>query len=878
MDMKRLTVCLSVLLLLFVCNLSASEVSIGDNWKYKAADDERFASPDWNDTDWETVNIPHTWNDKDLMDEKRGYRRSVSWYRKKFFVPAEGKDKKVTLRFDGVGSKASVYVNGKLLKTHLGAYTAFAVELAEVCKIGEENVLAVKVNNSSSLGEILPPVSGDFSMLGGIYRRVFLHLQEKVHFVTEPYAAVPVRIQTPAVSEKEASVKMIAQLKNEFTDNRNVEVNLLLCDKDNRVVKEKRMKMKLVPGKEYPLSVMMEKIENPQLWSPDTPYLYKLKVQVKDTKSGEIYQEVVTSLGFRWFVVDKTGFYLNGKYIKLRGAARHQDYAGLGTAIPVEMNRYDMKLLKEMGANFVRISHYPQDSEVYRACDELGLIAWSEICIVNEVKTNAEFAHNSKEMLKEMIYQNYNHPSVMIWGAMNELWDYHAEAVSLAKELEKIKKEIDPYRLSCVAFHAFTWEKPYKQDSKEMFNISDINGVNVYESWYQGASSTIAPMFDKFCAYSEAKPRFLSEFGAGSDERIHTYEPRTFDFSTEFQLEFNRNYANEMERRPDYVGYSIWNLIDFQVDGRGDSKPNLNQKGMLTTDRKKKEIFYYYQARWAKKPMLHIAGADWTQRVEVCDTPVNNRNITVFSNQKQVELIHNGKSLGTLSVKDGEATFNIPFIQGENQLIARSGLLTDLLNISMHFIPSRLINQDYLSEGLCINLGQDHCYFTDPLVNETWIPDQPYKQGSWGYLDGKPFASWPGSSHNGVRNGIGADIKNTTLEPLYQTFLLGTTRYQLDVPEGVYEVSFYFTEPFNRNERKNTELTGVSADGKRIFDVWVNGEKAIESLNLAEVYGEQTSVVITVVTNVRNEEGLKLQFTPQQGESVISGLKVKKIC
>lgn len=193
-----------------------------------------------------------------------------------------------------------------------------------------------------------------------------------------------------------------------------------------------------------------------------------------------------------------------------------------------------MKLLKEMGANFIRISHYPQDPEIYGACDELGLVAWSEICIVNEVKKNETFALNSAEMLKEMIYQNYNHPSVVMWGAMNELWDYHDEAIRLAKELERIKKELDPYRLSCVAFHAFTWEKPYKQNSKEMFNISDINAVNVYESRYHGNFSTIAPMFDKFRNYSENKPRFLSEFGAGSDERVHTYSPRTFDFSPEF--------------------------------------------------------------------------------------------------------------------------------------------------------------------------------------------------------------------------------------------------------------------------------------------------------------------------------------------------------
>lgn len=511
-----------------ICCICASEISITDSWKYKAENDERFSSMDWNDSDWVTVDLPHTWNAGDVIDEQRGYRRGISWYRKKLFIPSEARDKKITLRFDGVASKADVYLNGKLLKTHLGAYTAFGVDITDICEVGKENLLAVKVDNSSSLGEILPPVSGDFSIFGGIYRRVFLQWTEKVHFVTEPYAAVPVRIQTPEVSVSEASMQIVAFLKNDFTDTKHVHVNVFLCDEMNRIVKEKQLKLKLIPGRKYPISTSVGRIENPHLWSPELPYLYTVKVQVCDAKNGEMYQEVISPVGFRWFSVDKTGFYLNGKYLKLRGAARHQDYAGLGTAIPVEMNRRDMRLLKEMGANFVRISHYPQDPEIYRACDELGLIVWSEICVVNEVRKNAAFAHNCKEMLKEMILQNYNHPSVVLWGAMNELWDYHKQAIALARELEALKKELDPYRLSCVAFHAFTWEKPYTQSSKEMFSISDVNGVNVYESWYQGDSATIAPMFDKFCSYSTAKPRFLSEFGAGSDERIHSYTPRTF--------------------------------------------------------------------------------------------------------------------------------------------------------------------------------------------------------------------------------------------------------------------------------------------------------------------------------------------------------------
>lgn len=860
-----------------VLNLSALEVSITDNWRYFAGDSVQFSKNGYCDRKWDKVTLPHTWNAADLIDESRGYRRAVSWYRKTLQIPETEKGKKLILRFDGVAIKAEVYLNGELLKTHVGAYTAFTVDITDKYRFGLDNILAVKVDNSSSLAEIVPPVSGDFSFGGGIYRRVFLQTLNPVHFDFEPYASEDLLVQTPNVSESSASVRILGTVKNESMHTYKIRVRHIIYDKNRNKVSEKLDTYKIKPDAALSIKRDLPEVTNPCLWSPENPYLYTLCSVIEDISSGKVLQQTESVFGFRWFSVDNTGFYLNGKKIKLRGAARHQDYAGLGIAIPSEINRNDMEALKDMGANFVRISHYPQDKEIYRACDELGLIAWSEISIVNEVKKNREFAHNCKEMLKEMIYQNYNHPSVVMWGAMNELWDYHPEALSLAHELEQIKKSIDPYRLSCVAFHAFMWEKPYKQDTKEMFQISDVNGVNVYESWYHGDFSTVAPTFDKLRSYSPDRPMFLSEFGAGSDERVHSYSPQCFDFSTEYQLAFNREYINEMEKRDYFIGYSIWNFIDFQVDGRGDSKPNLNQKGMLTSERRKKDIYYYYQARWSSKPMIHISGADWTERMEVCNTEVNTRPVTVYSNQEEVELFHNRKSLGKKKVSAGEVTFDVPFISGKNQLEAVAGIEKDVLDIDMTFVsPIMKENVKLLSEGLYINLGQDHCYFTDPLISKIWIPDQPYRQGGWGYVDGKPFDSWPGNpAHDGVRKGVGANIKDTDLEPLYQTFLLGTTRYRLDVPEGKYEIALHFTEPFNGNERKDSKRCGTDGNGDRVFDVSVNGTVCIPNLNLTQEYGEQRAVSKMIIVDTDN--GLEVELVPVKGKPVISGLSIKKL-
>lgn len=849
--------CLILSSLVCLCSIASSEVFITDHWKYTGVGSSTFADVALDDSGWECVDLPHTWNAGDVIDEQRGYRRAPSWYRKKLAIPAEAVGRNVMLRFDGVASTADIYVDGRLLKSHKGAFTAFEVDITDIAAAGGEHVLAVRVDNSASLGEVLPPVSGDFSVFGGIYRRVSLRWSDKIHFVTGRYAAQPVRVKTPEVSAEKASMHIETRLRNDNLTSTNISVGFFLKDAGGSVVKEKNIKLTLRPGEEKPVFADLKDIRRPHLWSPETPYLYTVETRVSDASTGREIESHVTTAGFRWFSVDKTGFYLNGRHVKLRGAARHQDYGGLGTAIPSALNRHDMQLLKDMGANFVRISHYPQDPEIYRACDELGLIAWSEICIVNEVKKNNDFVHNCKEMLKEMILQNFNHPSVVMWGAFNELWDYHPEAVALGHELEAIKKELDGDRLSCVAFHAFTWEKPYTQDSREMFEISDINGVNVYEGWYHGDSTTVAPLFDKFCTYSAGRPRFLSEFGAGSDSRIHTYKPARFDFSPEYQVEFNRWYIDEMERRPDFVGYSIWNLIDFQVDGRGDSRPNLNQKGMVTENRQKKDVYYYYQARWSDRPMLRIAGADWAERTEVCDDSVSAHEVCVFSNQDSVALSHNGKPLGTRRVVDGRAVFSVPFRAGSNVLLAGSGQFVDLLEINMTFVPSRLVDGPALRSGICINAGEDHCYFTDPVTREQWLPDQAYQPGGWGYVASS-------SASGKIFGKTGANIRNTVLDPLFQPYLNGVSGYRFDVPDGEYEVELYFTEP-------------ESNDIRRTFDISINGKTVASALNLAEDYGVQSAVMKSARVRAGNSQGINISFIPHEGDPVVSAVKVKKI-
>ena len=875
--MLRNLLVLSFILFSLVCFAQStnSKEQINSNWKFTNSNESNFSMLECNESSWISVNIPHTWNSSDLIDETKGYRRAISWYRKHFSIAKIESERKVLLQFDAVSIKADVYVNGKLAKTHIGAYTAFTVDITTLIKIGD-NVIAVKADNSASLSDEVPPVAGDFSMSGGIGRSVFLVKMNKVGFDVENYSSPGVFVETPSVSEKSAAVRVHGSIKNETAAAQRLLIAHEIIDNHGFVVKKIQKTVQLKPNSILSFNELFPELKNPKLWSPDSPVLYQLHSTIKDVKTNKVWHKLTQSFGFRWFSADNSGFYLNGKKLKLRGAARHQDYEGTGMAVTVEINRADMVQLKNMGANFVRISHYPQDESVYRTCDEIGLIVWSEIPIVNEVKKNEPFYYNSKEMLKEMLFQNYNHASIAMWGYMNELWDYHDKAIELADSLEKIVRSIDKNRLTTVAFHAVLDKKPFTQTNREMFKISMINGVNIYQGWYTGNFNTMVDVFDKFRSQSPDRPVFLSEFGAGSDNRIHTYNPQIFDFSPEYQVEFNKQYINEVEKRDYYIGYSIWNFIDFHVDGRIDVQPNINNKGMVTTDRKPKDVYYYYQARWSKMPMVHIASNCWTERTEVCDSSVLIRPISIFSNQPEVELFNNEKSLGKKVVVDGEVKFEIPFVNGKNQLVALAGKEKSNVEINMNLIPTNLSNNNRLENGLCINLGQNHSYFYDEKLHQMWIPDQPYQKGSWGYVDGVKFDSWPDEKfHDGIRNGVAANIKQTDDEPIFQTFRIGMTEYRLDVPAGKYQVELFFTEPFSKTELKNSIRTGSSESGERIFSVAINQYTVIENMNLAAEVGYQTAAVRSF--EVEAQKGIVINLLPVKGKPVISGIRIHKL-
>src|SRR5919198_3157821 len=397
----------------------------------------------FDDSRWATVNLPHTWNAADTQDDEPGYRRGVGWYRKRLSLPPGLEGKRLFLYFEGANQVAEVFVNGRSVGRHRGGYTAFAFDITDaVGGAGGQNLIAVRVDNSHD--KDIPPLEADFDFYGGIYRNVWLVATEPVHISLLDHASPGVYVDTPAVSASSATVRVRGTLVNDGGGARSVRVVSTVFDPAGERVASMTSALAVGAGQEASFEQSSRAIPRPRLWAPDHPALYTVSVRVY--VGARLVDGVESPLGFRWFSVDaERGFFLNGEPLKLRGVNRHQDRAGLGNAVPDPLHVRDMEIIKAMGANFVRLAHYPQAPSVIAAADRLGLILWEEIPIVNYITTSEAFTRNCEEMLTEMIRQHYNHPSVLMWGYMNEILlrrqkeeGYDGKVVELARRLDRL--------------------------------------------------------------------------------------------------------------------------------------------------------------------------------------------------------------------------------------------------------------------------------------------------------------------------------------------------------------------------------------------------------------------------------------------------------
>lgn len=881
-----------IFILLFIVGWAQAQqrvvYTINDGWKFTKGSPFEAQLTGCDDSSWETVNIPHTWNDKDADDETPGFYRGPVWYRKQLFIDKSQEGRRAVIYFEGANQEVRFYLNGQFVGEHKGGYTRFCFDITPHLRYGQENLFAIYVNNVYNPN--IPPLSADFTFFGGIYRDVYLQFMNPVHIATNDYASSGVYIRTPEVNNSAASVEITTLLTNDMSQPTEIRVENIICDADGKEVKKTQAEVKLAAGETKTDISKKIKIDSPRLWDIDDPYRYMVYTRILDKRKGTLLDEVVNPLGLRWFKFDsEKGFFLNGKGRKLIGTARHQDYFQKGNALRDELHVQDVLLLKEMGGNYLRVSHYPQDPVIMEMCDKLGIVTSVEIPVVNAVTETEEFLHNSVEMAKEMVRQDFNRPSVMIWGYMNEIFlrrpytegkqleDYYRFTEKVARALEATIREEDPSRYTMMAYH----NMPQYYEDAHLTEIPMIQGWNLYQGWYEPDINEFQRLLDRAHKAYKGKVLMVTEYGPGVDPRVHSYQPERFDFSQEYGLVYHKHYLNEMMKRPFIAGSSLWNLNDFYSESRVDAVPHVNNKGVVGLNREKKDVYWFYKTALSRRPILVIGNREWKSRGGVVNTAQKEciQSVPVFSNAEEVELFVNNKSLGKKKIEDNYALFDVPFVGGENLLeavaVAGDNKLRDMLRIQFQLVGSQLKDEAVPFTEINVMLGSPR-YFEDRAANVAWIPEQEYKPGSWGFIGGTSYRRKTGF---GTMLGSDIDIHGTDMNPIFQTQRVGIKSFKADVPNGEYSVYLHWAELESDKEREAL-VYNLGADseqtfaGNRSFGISINGTTVSDDFNVARDYGYARAVIKKFVITVKDGKGVSVDFHKKEGEPILNAIRI----
>jgi len=588
------------------------------------------------DSDWQTVNLPHTWNNLDGQDGGNNYRRGAGWYRRHITPDISLEGRKLFLQFDGANTVTELYINGVFVGQHEGGFAAFRFDVTEFLVVGRDNVVTVKVDNAPHAD--IPPLSADFTFFGGLYRHVRLISTDRVALTSMDFGSSGVYIKQTEVSDDSAHCQMTARVSNTCGIPKSVRVTCTVVDAAGNPVLTRSATGVQAPGSTVDY-VQRGTIYKPHLWNGRSdPYLYRVYVEIDDgaTPTDLVWQP----LGFRSFSVDREGgFFLNGRYLDLHGVNKHQDRMNKGWAISEADMDEDFAMMMELGATAIRLAHYQHPQHEYDLADREGLIVWAEIPLVNRITASSGFARNADQQLIEMIRQNYNHPSIAFWGIANEITlQAGPDPDSLLNALARRARAEDPTRLNAIASNA--------ADTNRTSFHTDVTGFNKYFGWYGGDVKDFARWADGIHATPSLDFRKIgvTEYGAGASIRYHSENPVVNDHTEEYQNYFHETYWNAMKERPFLWGKFVWNMFDFAVDGRdeGDAKGR-NDKGLVTYDRRtKKDSFYWYKANWSDEPVVYITGRRFNPRQNITTT------VKVYANMDSVLLELNGISLGTM--------------------------------------------------------------------------------------------------------------------------------------------------------------------------------------------------------------------------------------
>ncbi len=622
-------------------------INFDSNWVFNKTTEIPNALP----SGWESVNLPHTWNAVDGQDGGNDYWRGTAMYCKSFSAPENLDGRLVVLEFQGVAMTSDVYLNGQHLAHHEGGYSAFRVDITEYLQA--ENLLCVTADNSDNTR--VYPQKADFTFYGGIIRDVNLILVSQKHFELIETAMSGIKV-TPVVNlEKNSAVVTVETWQ---TGEGTVEITI---GKETKTVTS-------VDG--HALAEFL--LEPVHLWNGlEDPYLYTAKATFGD-------DEVSTRFGCRKLEIDaQKGFLLNGKSYPLRGVSAHQDHKGTGSAAIYEKIVQDVEMILDIGANTVRLAHYQHPQAMYDLCDEKGLVVWAEIPFISMFMKDG--VANTLSQMEELIVQNYNHPSIAVWGLSNEITAASAVNEALLenhRQLNALAHKLDATRDTTMA-NVFMLDT-----SSPILDIPDVNSYNLYFGWYLGELEQNEEFFDSFHARFPNKAIGLAEYGADANPAFQSAKPEKGDYTESYQCLYHEHMLKMICSRPWLWATHVWNMFDFAADGRDEGgKHGENQKGLVTFDRKiKKDAYYLYKAYWSKQPFVHICGSRYLDRVEP------ETEIKVYSNLPEVSLFVDGKLLETKKA-DKIFIFHVA-ISGKHVIEAKAAGFTDSIAIEKVTTPN----------------------------------------------------------------------------------------------------------------------------------------------------------------------------------------------
>jgi beta-galactosidase len=644
-----------------------TQVDLNSGWRFRRDDRPEAQSVAFDDAAWTPVSVPHTWNAIDGQDGGADYHRGAGWYRRHYTPPPDWAGKRLLLQFDGANTVTDVWVNGTHLGQHRGGYARFRFDATAAFTPGADNVVAVRVSNA--FDPDVAPLDADYTFFGGLYRNVALLVTDPLAIDALDHGGPGVYVRQRRITPAAARIDVTVSVRNSSTRPRDMVVRAVVGDDDTGTVVRA-----VQPGKARRLVQPLD-IPMPRLWQGRAdPHLYSATVEVRDAVTGAVTDAVTVRFGLRTVSVKPDhGLFLNGRHLAVHGVSRHQDRLGKGWALADADTVQDFDLMDEMGVNALRTAHYQQEQKVYDLADERGYLVWTEVPLVNRVTDNPAFTANAEGQMRELIRQNFNHPSITFWGIGNEQDVDDPATNRLLGTLAGVVTAEDPDRFSTYAHASAVVDG-------QLTTHAYLTGYNRYYGWYYGIFDQLGAFLDAAHSKRPDVCIALSEYGAGGsviqyEANPSRPEPAGAWHPEQYQALLHEQYWAQIRTREYLWGSFVWNMFDFAVDRRdeGDT-PGRNDKGLVTYDRStRKDAFYFYKAQWTSTPFVHITGGHWTERTDPV-VPVK-----VYGTADTVTLTVNGVQVGpSVQLADHAYTWpQVALAPGVNTIEVTAGTYTD---------------------------------------------------------------------------------------------------------------------------------------------------------------------------------------------------------